>query len=32
MENDEIKVIRPFGPSIAHLKMPENLINEGYYI
>ena len=26
--NEDIKVLRPFGPTIAKVKMPENLIDK----
>ena len=28
MDTEDIKVIRPFGPTIAKVKIPENLVKE----
>ena len=28
MEKEDIKVLRPFGPTIAKVKIPENLVKE----
>ena len=28
MESEDFKVLRPFGPTIAKVKIPENLVKE----